>query len=667
MTFDERRIHTSSIVSRYHTLLGALISGILIAACYGYVLRLPFYFDDLPVLTWLSGRSLTEVWTTSSENAYYRPLTFTIYRFGLLFPKGAQQVVLHATNLVLHWIASLLVMALVRRCAKNRTGTITGLLAAALYAVFPFLFRAVPWVTAMPHLLVVALTLTATLAALKANEEDTAGWWAISLTATALAPFAHESGLVCSAIVGGLVVIQRGFRLRRRKVAGVLLGGLLNAGALLLRARIPGTGSFLPDGLNSILENTMFALQGLLYPVGPAIGLLVHRYGWNDFALIGIASGSLVLLLVWQSTRARDGGTDVRWIARALWWWAWGMLPATVRFRYGGLVNSPRFYALAAAGIVMLWAEIIVRLARLPWTDLSGSLGKAASRKVLGGVLAGALLASNVSFLWAQKGAHQAIVHVYQQILEVSESEANAPLGFVNVPAWMTPREQTYALSKDGAVMLPLYTNVWQYIAVNRQERPADNVMVVHVLQEPEKIYWGFHGDWLDWEQMRQFAVEHQTVWLARWDRQEPLGRFVLHYAGAIEEDQPPAQTALARFTGGPVLEAASAQQVEQGQWTVTLTWHAEGPVEANVFVHVVDAAHNLIAQTDGAALQGMAPLSVWQPGDRVVDVRHLTVPEDGGPYTVLIGVYNAAGRLPALVKGIRQPDDAVPVTEITR
>jgi hypothetical protein len=475
----------------------------------------------------------------------------------------------------------------------------------------------------------------------------------------------------------GLVDVQRAgrstqdngrgpiFGLAARDVAGMAAGGLLNAGALLLRARVPGAGSFLPDGLNSALENTMFALQGLLYPLGPAIGLLAHRYGWHDFALIGGASAGLALLLAWLCIRARTDRTDVRWIARSLWWWAWGLLPATVRFRYGGLVNSPRFYALSAAGIVMLWAEIILRLAHLP-----GSSGKTASRKVwarglAGGLLAGALLASNVSFLWAQKGAHQAIAHVYRQILEVAEDPENAPLGFVNVPAWLTPREQTYALSKDGAVMLPLYTNVWQYIAVNREERPADNVMYVHVLQEPEEIYWGFHGDWLDGDQMRQFAIEHRTVWLARWEAHRPRGRFVLHGVGTIAENEPPAEPALASFEGGPLLEAASAERIEGSHWAVTLTWRAQGPVEANIFVHVVDAAHNLVAQADGAALGGMAPLSAWQPGDRVVDVRHLTLPQEGSPYTVLVGVYNAAGRLPALSKGVRPPDDAVPVVEI--
>jgi hypothetical protein len=97
----------------------------------------------------------------------------------------------------------------------------------------------------------------------------------------------------------------------------------------------------------------------------------------------------------------------------------------------------------------------------------------------------------------------------------------------------------------------------------------------------------------------------------------------------------------------------------------LTLTWHAGEPVEASVFVHVVDATHHLAAQVDGAALGGLVPLSVWRPGDRVVDVRHFTLPDTGGPYTVLVGVYRAEGRLPAFIEGARQPDDAAPVAVI--
>ena len=543
----------------------------------------------------------------------------------------------------------------------------------------------------MPHFLVIVLTLTAALAALKAVEEDAPAWWAPSLLATALAPFAHESGLVCGAIVGGLVIIQRGFRLRRRDVAGVLLGGLLNAGALLLRARIPGAGSFLPDGLNSAYENVMFALQGLLYPLGPAIGLLAHRYGWHDFALIGGAAGGLAVSwraghpgardrARWLDRRAMDRALSVvvglghaaRDRALSLWWL--GQLAPFLCPGGGGhrdvvgrdpcpLAQVPLSHqrtfpeawekgSFQEKGVGVFksccpgrcWAQRASKdvapgtgarayskdIAQADAGEIFGCRAEDEGRRAAELVGADRALVGRLeppTFAWAQRGAHQAIAHVYQQILEAAEDKGNAPLGFVNVPAWLTPRDQTYALSKDGAVMLPLYTNVRRYIAVNRQERAAKCCMSTSC--KSRRTSGGFHGDWLDGEQMRQFAVEHRSVWLARWEGQGRAGRFELHHVGAIVEDQPPVESPLARFEGGPALESASVQRQDRGRWTVTLTWRAEGPVEANVFVHVVDAARNLVAQADGPALGGMVPLSVWQPGDRVVDVRRLTLPDD--------------------------------------
>jgi hypothetical protein len=645
---------SSGARERRYTWLGILLGGVLVAFCYGYALQLPFFFDDLPVLAWLGGHDLADVWTTSSENAYYRPLTFTLYKLAQLLPKGAQQVALHGANLALHWLNAVLVMQLVRLFYRGHEGHVRGLLALALFALFPFMFRAIPWVTALPHPLVVTLTLVAAYAALRAERDDAAGWWGLSLAATALAPFAHESGLVCGLMVCGLIGIQYGFRARPRAIAGAAAGVLLNAGAVLLRSRIPGAGGFLPDGLNSAFENVMFFLHGLVYPVGPVMGTLVHQHGWHDFTLIQGATLCLTLVLAWLGIRGRDG----RWIARGLWWWACGALAAGIRFRYGGLVNSPRFYALSSVGIVMLWADVIVRL--------GASVRPAWGRRLTWGALAGGILVSNLWFLYAQQQVMLSLSHVYQEILQVAEDPRNAPLGFVNVPAWLTPQKQAYPLTKDGAVMLPLYTNVREFIGINRQARAADNVMYAGLLQEPEDIYWGFHGDWLDAEQVRQFAIDHRTVWLARYEG----GRFVLRQVGAISEQaQPVSGQPVARFDGGPLLEAAAVQKDGAGGWTLTLTWLATGPAQGNVFVHVVDAQGSLVVQADGAALGGMVPLWVWRSGDRVYDVRHIVLPGGGspqdGPYTILVGVYDQDARFPAFAGGVRCPNDAVPVATL--
>jgi hypothetical protein len=66
-------------------------------------------------------------------------------------------VALHGTNLLVHWLSAILVMQVSRLLQKARASPLKSMLAALLYAVFPFLYRAVPWVTALPHLLVALL------------------------------------------------------------------------------------------------------------------------------------------------------------------------------------------------------------------------------------------------------------------------------------------------------------------------------------------------------------------------------------------------------------------------------------------------------------------------------------------------------------------------------
>jgi hypothetical protein len=395
----------------------------------------------------------------------------------------------------------------------------------------------------------------------------------------------------------------------------------------------------------------MFFLHGLVYPAGPVIGWLVHQRGWHDFTLVIVASIGFAATLAALALRT----TRRRWIAYGLWWWFWGSLPAAIRFGYLGLINSPRFYALGAVGIVILWSYLVVFFGQLmshQWSrNLAWSLGTAA------------IVGPNLLYLSAEQQVHQQLFGVYRQILDAANDAANEPLGCVNVPAWLAPRQQTYALSKDGVIALPLYTNVREFAGVNGSPVQADNVMFVHTLYDPEPYYFGYHGDWPDWDQMRQFVLTHRSVWVVTYQEY----RFVTRLAGWIRPDGPLLSDDVpVRFQDGPVLESATIQASGPGHWTLTLDWCAAGPVEASVFVHVVDANGALIYQANGAALGGMLPMRIWHTGDRVRDVRYLHLPAHEGPCTVLVGLYDDSGRLPAFVGSARALDDAALVATIS-
>jgi hypothetical protein len=87
------------------------------------------------------------------------------------------------------------------------------------------------------------------------------------------------------------------------------------------------------------------------------------------------------------------------------------------------------------------------------------------------------------------------------------------------------------------------------------------------------------------------------------------------------------------------------------------MTWQALRPLTEDwkVFVHLVDANGQLLAQFDGQPREGAYPTSRWIPGELIKDSYPLLMPATvpPGPYRVFVGLYNevTGARLPV-------PDD---------
>jgi hypothetical protein len=426
-----------------------------------------------------------------------------------------------------------------------------------------------------------------------------------------------------------------------------MLGLVLNVGALIWRSSLPGTGETSLAGLEDWVGNTMFSLHGLVYPVAPLIGSLVRSSGMQDFLLVAVASIGLLGLLLWVVLRRRGW----RWAVSSLWWWACGMLPAVVSLRYGYNYTSPRVYALAAPGVVMLWAGLIVslvNLAKRTWTRL-----------VLLGLVGGAIVAQNVAFLGRQRELFTSLGGVYRRVLAVAAPDAEPSPGFVNLPASLAHSERTYAMILETVLFIPYYSNVSEFLAVNGA-RQADAVVFSPVVQDSGYVQ-ALTGPGLDWDEIRRFAVDHKTVWLSRWRDK----RLTLDYVGGIEVSRSGSlDDPLVAFEGGAAIESVSPDRRARGQWTVTIDWAASGPVDGQIFAHVVDGDGDLVMQADHPGLGGMVPPWVWQPGDRIRDVRYVYTP-DTSSCTLDVGLFNADGRYPAYSSGIRCPQDACSVATL--
>lgn len=94
------------------------------------------------------------------------------------------------------------------------------------------------------------------------------------------------------------------------------------------------------------------------------------------------------------------------------------------------------------------------------------------------------------------------------------------------------------------------------------------------------------------------------------------------------------------------------------GELLVALRWESLRPVDYDyqVFVHLLNANHEKLAQRDGQPVQWMRPTSTWQPGEEIVDRYGLLLPRDlpQGSYTIAVGLYDP-------VSGQRLPVSAGP------
>ncbi|MCE5260184.1 MAG: glycosyltransferase family 39 protein [Chloroflexi bacterium] len=87
---------------------------------------------------------------------------------------------------------------------------------------------------------------------------------------------------------------------------------------------------------------------------------------------------------------------------------------------------------------------------------------------------------------------------------------------------------------------------------------------------------------------------------------------------------------------------------------TIVFYWRSLAPTDTNytVFVHLVDAEGNVIAQADSQPRQARFPTALWAKGDTIQDAHTISVPPTAasGEYTLRVGFYRleTMERLPA-------------------
>jgi hypothetical protein len=133
---------------------------------------------------------------------------------------------------------------------------------------------------------------------------------------------------------------------------------------------------------------------------------------------------------------------------------------------------------------------------------------------------------------------------------------------------------------------------------------------------------------------------------LAAWDAHRLM---LLDYELSVEI--PPAAAGLSESTPGrlPLTDYGSPRPGDTLH--LTLTWQATRPFyrDLKLFLHLLDASGQVIAQTDPLAGAGAGPegtdylTSRWDPGELILNDVAITIPRDAppGPYRLALGLYD--------------------------
>ncbi|HEY1694140.1 MAG TPA: hypothetical protein VGG39_18355 [Polyangiaceae bacterium] len=284
------------------------------------------FLADPRSLLQVFGRSYLHV--VDASHAYWRPVVTASYVLDAQW-SGERAAGFHATNVVLNAVASVLVLAMLRRFGVGRTLAFAG---ALVFAVHPALAEAVAWIPGRNDLLLAVLSLGAWLCLRR-------GKVTAHLVLFGLALMTKETALALPMIW----VAERGLRGTLRRP------WLLAAWTALVVARVLAHPAAPHGTADELLANVAVfpaALAAIALPVKPVVLGVV-----GDLPVVpGLAVAVVVGLVAWKARGVRRRAVAAGAVAFAFLLAPSAVVPGT-------LVLACRF-VLPAFGVLVVAAEL---------------------------------------------------------------------------------------------------------------------------------------------------------------------------------------------------------------------------------------------------------------------------------------------------------------------
>lgn len=635
---------------------------------YWPTLSQPYFWDDIVHFPYVMPRSVLELWTNAEGvAAYYRPIASTLYKTLITLQPPGSTVASHVVVLILHSVnASLtgcLTLSLLIPKSKKirparpilgmRASNAAALTAAVLFACYPYAALPVAHVAAIMHPLVTLFMLGTTLAALRFARSAHVTWLVVAIGLAALAPFAHELGIMTGA-VALLVVVLDDWSSARRIWRSLLALPLASALFLPIWLLVPkNVNPFEWLGFGGLLASVTFFTQGLTFPLQPISRLLIN---WipqlNPSPLVSfvglpwwviVAMWSVALLALAAATLALLSHRSWRILGIAASWSLLVALPSIAMLAFPYITVSQRLLYAIAPAAAMLWAVACI------------SLASRVRQPILRGMTALMLVACIVTvpilYIQREMALHRLALEPLKQLAAIGRDYPTDRHLVINAVNWVSYRRPWYALGHEGVSVSAPYIDPATLVWLNARTAAQFDTASVPSLNSERSLYSystiGADEPW-DWADVAALSPEYDRIWITDYGDQA----ISIQEAGSVRPgtDRPPVDY-LASFGEGVFLTDADAQMEGLGL-TTSLHWKVlDGIADATIFRHVYSCDGQMIAQGDGFALGRTLRLELLPPGSEVRDIRHIPVsqlsPEDCTIFGV--GLYLPDGtRVPA-------------------
>ncbi|CAG0935695.1 hypothetical protein TFLX_04544 [Thermoflexales bacterium] len=636
---------------RLKLLLAAALLTAATLLTYGDALRLPFFFDDMTHYVWLRGQTLTSIFLTAAGRPYYRPMQFVLWKLYETFTGQDSVVVYHALTLIVHILDATLVVLLVQRLTRDKDRGWPALLAGLIFALFPFSYQVATLPASFTHPMAALFTLLAVLCYDRFRVSSRARWLVASLLSMVLAFGSNEGTLLIFGLIALTEFLGHDSRRQWRWTAAFAVLGALYF--LWYRSRPNDNAELLGlRSLETIFQNTVYALQGLTFPLQP-LGRVFMHWGFSDQAavlMLGMLTLGTLAAVYFRARKMRQFVYGVGWPAVCL-------AAPVLLLSHNYFIDAPRVLYLGSIGAAWLWANAIGFMA-----NPIGSRVRLRQCAAVAFAL-GSLIAPFI-FIRQRLDLHHLNAAPLNQTLDVArQTERDANLLFVNLPAWVSTPQFWYPLGHEGALFMPSYSTLADFVSTNLNQ-PSQAVGVeFNSLSTPEPYYYGVYGPALGWEQLTPLVQKADRVYFTRY----APDRIELVEAGQITNRS---RGRMNWFGQTTLLESAN-WSICTNHLKVNLIWQTRAAGDWRVFVHVLNPDGTLAAQHDGPPLMGLYPFWQFRAEDHVEDVHPLDLSALASDrlYTITLGLYDPATgqRLTATdLNGHPLPNNAVRLGDFT-